>query len=289
MGMKPFKQWGSTTGSNLRSHVLVPTCHSVSDMSITIVLNFFYIYLYILCMKSVFFKLDKKSLWGCESLHKSPPCSLPHSSTEKCLVVVFSFFPFVPQCLILLGQVSSLSRFLSPSPRGSWRRTSHQQCLQCGLWGIRAAPACPGLAPRTPGVSSRVGESRSGGEVSSGSRGGGWPGPHCPGSSPSSFAPPHQAADGGDGEHHENQTGGQLLWWLCGWTALGRARGQAGAAAAWGGTAGPAAWGSTLQTFRVLQHLLDEGGHGAWDLHLQSDDSLGSCRKTHKNELFLEP
>lgn len=38
------------------------TCHSVSDMSITIVLNFFYIYLYILCTKSVFFKLDKKSL-----------------------------------------------------------------------------------------------------------------------------------------------------------------------------------------------------------------------------------
>lgn len=117
MGMKWFKQWGSTTSSNLRSHVLISTCHSVSDMSITIVLNFFYIYLYILCTKSVcFFKLDKKSLWGCESFHKSHPCRLPHSSTEKCLVFVISLFLFVPQCLILLSQVSNTSRFLSTSP-----------------------------------------------------------------------------------------------------------------------------------------------------------------------------
>lgn len=156
-------------------------------------------------MKSVFFKLDKKSLWGCESFHKPHPCSLPQSSTEKCLVFVFSLFLFVPQCLILLLQVSNTSQFLSTSLREGWRRTSHQQCLQCGLseasklpWPVLALP------PHTRGVSSRVRESRSGGEVLCGSRGGGWPGPPCSGSSLSSFAPPHQAADGGEGEHHEN-------------------------------------------------------------------------------------
>jgi len=35
-----------------------------------------------------------------------------------------------------------------------------------------------------------------------------------------------------------------------------------------------------LQALRVLQHLLDEGRHGAWDLHLQCDHSLRSCRWT---------
>lgn len=163
MGMKWFKQWGSTTSSNLRSHVLISTCHSVSDMSITIVLNFFYIYLYILCTKSVcFFKLDKKSLWGCESFHEPHPCRLPHSSTEKCLVFVISLFLFVPQCLILLSQVSNTSRILSTSPlekgEGGGGRRSHQQCLQCGL---SEASRCPGPTWLHPPPQHRRGELQS--------------------------------------------------------------------------------------------------------------------------------
>lgn len=69
-----------------------------------------------------------------------------------------------------------------------------------------------------------------------------------------------------------------LLRRLCGGAgaALGGAGGQAGAAAAWGGSAGPGARGPALQTLRVLQHLLDERGHGARDLHLQGDDTLST-------------
>lgn len=66
---------------------------------------------------------------------------------------------------------------------------------------------------------------------------------------------------------------------------MGRAGRQAGAAAARRRSAGPAARSAALQAFRVLQHLLNEGGHGAGDLHLQGDDSLGSCRlEMRKNE-----
>lgn len=68
---------------------------------------------------------------------------------------------------------------------------------------------------------------------------------------------------------------------------MGRAGRQAGAAAARRRSAGPAARSAALQAFRVLQHLLNEGGHGAGDLHLEGDDSLRSCAgrlEMRKNE-----
>lgn len=205
MGMKQSKQWGSTTISNLRSHVLISTCHSVSDMSITIVLNFFYIYLYILCTKSVFLRWIKR-VFEDVSLSTNPILAVCLRVQQKSVWCWYSScFYWFHSVSILRSQVSNTSWFLSTSLREGWRRTSHQQCLQCGLSEASKLP-WPALAlpPHTWGVSSRVTESRSGGEVLCGSRGGGWPGLPCSGSSPSSFAPPRQAADRGEGEHHEN-------------------------------------------------------------------------------------
>lgn len=68
---------------------------------------------------------------------------------------------------------------------------------------------------------------------------------------------------------------------------MGRAGRQARAAAARRRSAGPAAGRSAFQAFRVLQHLLNEGGHGAGDLHLQGDDSLGSCTRDGKEQEAL--
>lgn len=116
MGMKQFKQWGSTTSSNLRSHVLISTCHSVSDMSITIVLNFFYIYLYILCTKSVFFLRWIKRVFEDVSLSTNPTLAVClKSSTEKCLVFVFFLFS-------ICSTVSPSCSRRSPTHPGSFPR-----------------------------------------------------------------------------------------------------------------------------------------------------------------------
>lgn len=47
----------------------------------------------------------------------------------------------------------------------------------------------------------------------------------------------------------KNKKVGPLLRRLCGWTALGRAGGKTGAAAAWWGATGPATCGPAFQTF----------------------------------------
>lgn len=98
--------------------------------------------------------------------------------------------------------------------------------------------------------------------------------------SPPPFFPfcsePHWRRRHEAGKKKTMKVSGPLLRRLCCWTALGRAGGQAGTAAAWGGPAGPAACGSALQSFGILQHLLDERRHGSRNLHLQCDDTLRS-------------
>lgn len=114
MGMKRFKQWGSTTSSNLRSHVLISTCHSVSDMSITIVLNFFYIYLYILCTKSVFLSWIKR-VFEDVSLSTNPILAVCLRVQQKSVWCLYS------PCFYLSHSVSSCSR-RSPTHPGSFPR-----------------------------------------------------------------------------------------------------------------------------------------------------------------------
>lgn len=119
-----------------------------------------------------------------------------------------------------------------------------------------ASPACSGLTPLTPGQCSRVRESRSGGGDLCCRRGGGW---FCQSPVFSSYGqgPPPlpllfrtlREETESKMKNETNEKVGPLLRRLCGWTALGRAGGQAGAAAAWGGTTGPAACCSAFQTF----------------------------------------
>jgi len=82
MGMKRFKRWRNTTISNLRKHILISTlplgsAHVNHNNSLT-----FYIYLYILCTKSVCFlswkkRKDPESLRRGVFFDKSRACSLP--------------------------------------------------------------------------------------------------------------------------------------------------------------------------------------------------------------------
>lgn len=116
---------------------------------------------------------------------------------------VISLFLFVPQCLILLSQVSNTSRFLSTSPlkKGEGGEEagviSSVYSVVSQRPGLALPPAHEEGAPEREKADQKVrfcvvAEEEVGlvGLVFL--------------LSPSSFASPHQAADGGDREHHEN-------------------------------------------------------------------------------------
>lgn len=170
--MKRFKQWRSTTISNLRKTcprfnlaILFPG-HVDHNSSLTFFYIYLYIFLYEICF---FFEVGKKRPRVFEeggSFDKSQACSLPRSTTKKS-VWCFFFVKSVFMSLIIylsrgapptLGSIRSwspaASRFVSISlfwrkvereGEQQWRGESggrrHQQCLRCGL---SEASCCPG-------------------------------------------------------------------------------------------------------------------------------------------------
>lgn len=194
------------------------------------------------------------------------------SSQSVCIVLVHIFVPLCPTRSRFHSKlVSTASRSVSISLFGEWRRGEEQQWrgLWRGVWGEKESSAvftvwslrgillprpAPALPPLTSGQCSGVRESRSGGGGLCRRRGGGWLCRSPVFSSQGQGLPLLPLLFRTSREEMESivrkiKNKGPLLRRLCGGTALGRAGGQTGAAAAWGGAAGPAARGPAFQAF----------------------------------------
>lgn len=154
--------------------------------------------------------------------------------------------------LVFWGKVEKGGAAVGGGGGGSGGRREEESSAVFTVWALRGillprpALALPLL---TSGRCSRVRGSRSGGGDLCRRRGGGWLCQSPVFSSPTPLL--HLSSlERRDREHREEKhKGGPLLRRLCGWTALGRARGQTGAAATWGGAARPAACRAAFQTF----------------------------------------